>query len=121
MYLPHCQGLARIALVRKARSPKTAAGHTPDKLPDPFLIDSEHFVQELARIRSLALAVPMSLETYGPTNTIVDALWRLEEQLRYLLRLHREGQRAFAQKHALQALSAAPQAVSLPDSLRNHA
>ncbi len=89
---------------------KQAPGHTPEQLPDPFLIDSEYFLQELARIRSLALAVPMSLETYGPTNTIVDALWRLEEHLRYLLRLHREGQRAFAQKHALQAVSGTPAA-----------
>jgi hypothetical protein len=103
--------------VRKPRSPRREPGITPDKLPDPFLIDSEHFLQELARIRSLALAVPMTLESYGPTNTIVDALWRLEEQLRYLLRLHREGQRAFAQKHALEAMSAT---LSRPAE-RNHA
>jgi len=73
-------------------------GFTPDKLPDPWLVDSAYLMHELARIRSLAVAVPLTLEAYGPTNTIVDALWRLEQQLRFLLCLHREGQRSFAQK-----------------------
>jgi len=36
--------------------------------------------------------------SYQPTNVVVDAIWRLEQQLRYLLHLHREGQHAFAQK-----------------------
>jgi hypothetical protein len=91
-------------LRRKPRKP-TATVHelpqeafTPDKLPDPWLIDSEYLLRQLASIRELALKVPFTNESYQPTNTVVDAIWRLEEQLRYLLYLHREGQRAFAQK-----------------------
>ena len=91
-------------LRRKPRKP-TATVHklaqeafTPDKLPDPWLIDSEYLLEQLARIRDLALKVPFTNESYQPTNTVVDAIWRLEEQLRYLLHLHREGQREFATK-----------------------
>jgi hypothetical protein len=71
---------------------------TPDKLPDPWLIDSEYLLRQLALIRELALKVPFTNESYQPTNTIVDAIWRLEQQLRYLLHLHRDGQREFATK-----------------------
>jgi hypothetical protein len=70
----------------------------PQKLPEPWLIDSEYLLRQLALIRELALKVPFTNESYQPTNTVVDAIWRLEEQLRYLLHLHREGQRAFANK-----------------------
>lgn len=70
----------------------------PHKLPDPWLIDSEYLLKQLASIRELALKVPFTNESYQPTNTIVDAIWRLEEQLRYLLHLHRDGQREFATK-----------------------
>jgi hypothetical protein len=71
---------------------------TPDKLPEPWFADSEYLLKELARIRELALHVPLHNDTVLPTNTVVDAIWRLEQQLRYLLHLHREGQRAFAKK-----------------------
>jgi hypothetical protein len=71
---------------------------TPDKLPNPWLVDSEHLLKELARIRELALQVPLHMDCVLPTNSVVDAIWRLEEQLRYLLHLHREGQRQFARK-----------------------
>jgi hypothetical protein len=70
----------------------------PEKLPDPWLIDSEYFLNQLANIRELALKVPFRNDNYQQTNTVVDALWRLEQQLRYLLHLHRDGQRAFAAK-----------------------
>jgi hypothetical protein len=79
----------------------------PHHLPDPFLIDSEFLLRELARIRGLALNTPLHIDCILPTNTVVDALWRLEQQLRYLLKLHREGQRVFAQKAAA-AQEAAP-------------
>jgi hypothetical protein len=44
------------------------------------------------------LRVPVHNNTLLPTKTAVDSIWRLEEQLRGLLHLHREGQRSFAQK-----------------------
>lgn len=76
----------------------TPQGLSPDRLPDPWLVDSEQLLGELARIRELILLVPVTMATYSPINTVVDAAWRLEQQLRFLLHLHREGQRSFAKK-----------------------
>ena len=73
-------------------------GLTPDRLPDPWLFDSERLLAEMTRIRELILLVPVTMESFAPINTVVDAAWRLEQQLRFLLHLHREGQRSFAQK-----------------------
>jgi hypothetical protein len=70
----------------------------PEQLPDPWLIDSAYLLKELTRIRELTLQIPLTLASSLPQNSVLDALWRLEEQLRYLLRLHTAGQNAFAQK-----------------------
>ena len=75
-----------------------ASAWTPDRLPDPWLLDSEWLLNELAQLRELALRVPCRADTYQPTNTIVDRIWRLEGTLRHLIHLQREGQRAFGQK-----------------------
>jgi hypothetical protein len=70
----------------------------PEHLPDPWLIDSAYLLKELSRIRELTLAIPLTMASSLPQNSVIDALWRLEEQLRYLLRLHAAGQSAFAQR-----------------------
>ncbi len=70
----------------------------PEQLPDPWLIDSAYLLKELSRIRELTLQIPLTLAASLPQNSVIDALWRLEEQLRYLLRLHAAGQSAFAQR-----------------------
>jgi hypothetical protein len=51
----------------------------------------------------------LTLEASLPQNSVIDALWRLEEQLRYLLRLHKSAQNAFAKK------SQPTEAQPLPD------
>jgi hypothetical protein len=61
----------------------------PDQLPDPWLLDSEALLIELARIRELALRIPpIRNEQHGPINSVIDAIWHLEENLRFLLQLH---------------------------------
>ncbi len=70
----------------------------PENLPDPWLIDSAYLLKELSRIRELTLAIPLTMASSLPQNSVIDALWRLEEQLRYLLRLHAAGQSAFARR-----------------------
>src|SRR5437016_4657153 len=67
----------------------------PETLPDPWLFDSEALLRELARCRKLVINVPIpDLEaTHFGLNRAVNALWDLEQTLRYLLHLHREGQR----------------------------
>jgi len=74
---------------------------TPDRLPDPWVLDTESLLSELARVRSLALQIPPARnDILGPTNSVIDALWDLEERLRYCFHLHCEAQRSFAKKHA---------------------
>lgn len=62
----------------------------PEQL-DPWLLDTEWFLNELARVRQLALRVPLHADTYAPTNTVVDALWNLETTIRFMLQLQHEG------------------------------
>ncbi len=73
----------------------------PEKLPDPWLFDSEKLLRELARCRELALNVPISdvQATHFALNLVIDAIWNLEQHLRYLLHLHLEGQRAIRKQH----------------------
>jgi hypothetical protein len=74
---------------------------TPDRLPDPWLLDTESLLSELGRVRGLALSIPAARnDILGPINSVIDALWDLEERLRYCFHLHCEAQRSFAKKHA---------------------
>jgi hypothetical protein len=72
----------------------------PEKLPDPWLFDSESLLRELDRCRELVLEIPITNPnaTHFGINVAVTAIWNLRENLRYLLALHREGQRAFAKQ-----------------------
>jgi len=78
---------------------------TPDQLPILWLMDTEKLLFELARIRSLALTVPVTSETYGPTNTVVDALWDLESRMRFMLQTLRTSQREFAKKGSTESIA----------------
>src|SRR3979411_182585 len=71
----------------------------PEKLPDPWLFDSEKLLRELDRCREMVLLIPATThETHFACNIAINSIWNLREQLRYLLSLHREGQRSFAQR-----------------------
>jgi hypothetical protein len=81
-------------------------GHTqirpePHRLPDPWLFDSEALLRELARCRETALQIPITNPnaTHFGIQLTVNAIYNLEENLRYLLHLHRDGQRAFRRQH----------------------
>jgi hypothetical protein len=78
------------------------ANRAPEKLPDPWLFDSESLLRELDRCRELVLEIPISNSnaTHFGINIAVHALWNLRENLRYLLALHLEGQRSFAKQTA---------------------
>jgi len=82
---------------------KTVIAITPDKMPQPWLCDSEFLLNELARIRELILHIPPKNDSLLPINTAIDSIWRLEQQLRYLLSLTRDMQKSFAQKAQLQS------------------
>jgi hypothetical protein len=72
---------------------------SPDKLPDPWLFDSEKLLRELDRRREMVLLIPAPThETHFAINIAVNTIWNLRENLRYLLSLHRDLQRSFAKK-----------------------
>jgi hypothetical protein len=86
-----------------ARNQERNAGmnqRPPEKLPDPWLFDSESLLRELDRCRELVLEIPITNPnaTHFGINVAVTAIWNLRENLRYLLTLHREAQRAFAKQ-----------------------
>ena len=77
----------------------------PEKMPDPWQLDSEALLAELDRIRDLALRIPaIRNELIGPINSVVDAVWDLQERMRFCLHLHCEKERQF-RTQALAALS----------------
>src|SRR3954468_1014135 len=75
---------------------------TPDKLPDPWLADSEWLLQELAKARESILRIPLRLNDASDIKSAVDRIWALEQQLRFLLHLHKEGQRQFVKRATAQ-------------------
>src|SRR5436190_11082178 len=71
----------------------------PETMPDPFLFDSETLIRELDRCRELVLLIPATTqEVHFASNNAIGALWNLREQVRYLLALHREGQRQWQRR-----------------------
>jgi len=70
-------------------------------LPDPWLFDSEALLRELDRCRETALQIPTNGDcnaTHFGIQATVNALWTLRENLRYLLRLHKDMQRSFRKR-----------------------
>jgi|GEM_PF-2385302 hypothetical protein len=73
-----------------------------DQLPNPWLFDSEALLRELDRCREMVLLISAPTQaTHFGVNNAISAIWNLREQLRYLLSIHREGQRAFGKKATL--------------------
>jgi len=67
--------------------------------PDPWLFDTQELLTALASIREAIWRIPMaSHAVHLATQAAADQNWRLEQHLRFLLQLQREGQRAFAKK-----------------------
>jgi hypothetical protein len=79
----------------------TAQNRSAEDLPDPWLFDSEALLRELDRCREAVLQIPINTpnDTHLGIQIAVNRLWNVQQTLRYLLNLHREGQRAFRRKH----------------------
>jgi hypothetical protein len=91
------QGFQKVRKCAPVDKPETV---TPEKLPDPWLADSEWLLGELAKIRQDVLRIPVRLDNASDINAVLDRCWHLEGNLRFLLFLYRDGQRAFAKKVA---------------------
>src|SRR5438874_10078127 len=75
--------------VRKCAPVDTPETVTPEKLPDPWLADSEWLLEELAKIRQDVLRIPVRLENASDINSVIDRCWHLEGNLRFLLQRRR--------------------------------
>jgi hypothetical protein len=77
----------------------------PEKVPDPWLFDTEALLRELDRCRELVLQIPArTQDVYFASNVANNALWTLRETIRHVLTLHRDGQRSW-QRRAAKTLS----------------
>src|SRR5207248_8507353 len=59
-----------------------------------------HLLDELAGIREMVLRVPATLQTKSALQSAIDRIWRVEEDVRFLLSLQRDMQTSFARKAA---------------------
>src|SRR5438105_15360515 len=83
-----------IEMQRRARMPEA---------PKPFDLwsyDTAHLLDELAGIREIILRVPITLQTKSALQSAIDRIWRVEEDVRFLLSLQRDMQTSFARKAA---------------------
>src|SRR4029077_16677097 len=83
-----------VEMQRRARLPQA---------PKPFDLwsyDTPQLLDELAGIREMILRVPITLQTKSALQSAIDRIWRIEEDVRFLLSLQRDMQASFAQKAA---------------------
>jgi uncharacterized protein HemY len=61
----------------------------PDNLPLPdlYLIDSHKLLKEVSRVRGLVLQIPVREDSHAATQTVVDALWRMESNMIEILKV----------------------------------
>src|SRR5438132_7232528 len=80
---------------------------TPDRLPDPWLFNSEKLIRELDRCRELvnAIAINDAQATHFTIHVASNAIYNLTEHIRYLLCLHRQMQKSFASKAITQQVA----------------
>jgi hypothetical protein len=55
-------------------------------------MDTAHLLDELAGIREMILRVPITLQTKSALQSATDRIWRVEEDVRFLLSLQRDMQ-----------------------------
>jgi hypothetical protein len=98
---------------RVARSPQ--APDSDERIaafPDPWLFDTPALLDALAVCRETIWRIPMANHAvHLATQAAADQIWRLEEHIRFLLHLQREGQREFAKKAPVAAPTATPTAA----------
>ena len=83
-----------VEMQRRARLPEA---------PKPFDLwsyDTAHLLDELAGIREMTLRVPITLQTKSALQSAIDRIWRVEEDVRFLLSLQRDMQASFARRAA---------------------
>jgi len=87
--------LARLRTSTRAANPK---GRDMDKLPDPWILNTEKLLERLEKCRQQVMDIPIrSLEeTQLGIRYALTEIVNLQEHLRFTLELHREAQQRFA-------------------------
>lgn len=112
----------RKAGARPTITPVQPEYRPPEKLPDPWLFDTEKLLVELDRCRELVLLIPATTHaTHFAINNAISAIWNLREHLRHLLALHREGQRTWQKRANETQRKEARMAASNASGKRRHA
>jgi hypothetical protein len=68
------------------------------KLPDPFLYETEALIADLDSVRELILRIPVHNDTVLPTNAAIATVWDLRERIRELAVLRLQSQRHWQTK-----------------------
>jgi hypothetical protein len=68
------------------------------KLPDPWLYETEALLADLDLVRELILKIPVHNDTVLPSNSAIAALWELRERLRMLAVMRMQSQRQWQKK-----------------------
>jgi hypothetical protein len=89
--------------------------NAPDSLPLPdlYLIDSHKLMKEVSRIRRLVLQIPVNVESHAATQTVVDALWRMESDMIEILKVQAAIHSSWARKAEVLAEESQPPRVGL--------
>jgi hypothetical protein len=67
----------------------------PNQMPDPWLFDTQALLRELDRCRELVLQIPATTQpVHFASNIAVNAIYDLQQHLRFLFHLHCEDHRA---------------------------
>lgn len=71
---------------------------TPEKLPDPWILNTEKLLEKLEKCRELVMHIPISSleQTQLGIRYALTEIVNLQETLRFTLELHREAQQRFA-------------------------
>jgi len=69
--------------------------HVPEKMPDPWLLDTELLLRELDRCHELTIQIPISTvnTTHLGIQTAANAIWDLKQRLRFCLQNRSEANR----------------------------
>ena len=94
-------GIKTLATQNRAHvKPLPLDGPVPDRLPNPWLLDTELLLRKLEQCCELVRQIPISnpAATHQGIKIAVTTISNLQNDLRFVLHLHREGQRAFAKQ-----------------------
>jgi len=87
-----------IHMQAKLRAFETEVSPEFQKLPDPWLYETEALISDLDLVRELILKIPVHNDTVLPSNAAIATLWDLRERIRWLAVMRMQSQRRWQKK-----------------------